>query len=89
MTLLSMDPRGGSLLPNSSVAVACVVCVRCGLVTAEMGPTTTLIFLTHGQADVCFWLFFQEQEWALCGDVHMLCLLCSHVVSAVWDQYPK
>lgn len=62
---------------NCSVAVTSVVSVfGCGLVTAEMGSTTKLIFLTHGQADVCFWLFFQEQEWALPRLAHVVSLLC-------------
>lgn len=51
----------------------------CGLVMAEMGSTTKVIFLTHGQAGVCFWLFFQEQEWTL---------QCIHTLSPVLHQYP-
>lgn len=77
MTLLSVDPRGKSLLWITSVAVA-----LCGLVIAEMGSTTKLIFLTHGQADVCFWLIFQEQEWALQSHSHGLSLSCA-------GSYPK
>lgn len=66
MALLNMDPQGERLSGSTSVAVAFVMNVfEYGLVTAEMGSTTKLIFLTHGQADVCFWLFFQEHKWAL------------------------
>lgn len=54
----------------------CRECVRCGSVTAEMGSTTKVIFLTHGQADVCFWFFFQEQEWTLQSHSHIVSLLC-------------
>lgn len=50
---------------------AFVSVLGCGLVTAQMGSTTKLIFLTHGQASVCFWLFFQEQEWALRSHSHV------------------
>lgn len=52
-----------------------------GLITAKMGSTTKLIFLTHGQAERCFWLFFQEHKWTLLSHLH--------VVSSVGNHYPK
>lgn len=45
---------GGSLLWNIPLWPSLLLCVWCRLVTAEMGSTTKMIFLTHGQADVCF-----------------------------------
>lgn len=56
----------------------CFFCVFwCGLVMAEMGSTTKVIFLTHGRVGVCFWLFFQEQEWTLQCHSHAICCATS------------
>lgn len=84
MTLLS-GPEIGKACSGipTSVVVACVECVRCGLVTAEMGSTTKVIFLTHGQADVCFWFFFQEQEWTLQSHSHIVSLFCGGSVPQI------
>lgn len=71
-------PERGKACSGISLWRSLLLCVQCGLVTAEMGSTTTLIFLTHGQADVDFLLFFQEQEWALQS--------YAHVVSAVFTR---
>lgn len=81
MALLSVDSKGGKAgcgIHLCGRRFYCE-CVRCGLVTAEMGSTTKLIFLTHGQADVCF-SFFRNRNGLQSHSE--LCLYCA-------DQCPK
>lgn len=69
-------PEGQSLLGSNSVLVPCVF--GYGLITAKMGFTTKLIFLTHCQADRCFWLFFQEYKWVPLSHLHVISSVRNH-----------
>lgn len=68
-------PKGAACWEHLHGVASVVSELECGLVTAEMGPATKLIFLTHGRADVCFWLFFQEHKWALLNCLHVVPLM--------------